>query len=150
MASKAGGWALLALRIALGWVYFYGGISKLLEPGWTAAGYLNSLDGTFATFFSAMAGSPAADLLVKWGLLLIGLAILLGALTRFAAFWGIIITTLFYLSGFPPEHGLVEEHIIYMAVLAVLAIVRTPLSLDHASFMQKLSQKAGWLRWLMA
>ena len=37
---KYGNYALLALRLAVGWLYFYSGISKFLEPGWSAAGYL--------------------------------------------------------------------------------------------------------------
>ena len=32
--------ALVALRVLLGWVMFQGGIVKLLDPEWTAAGFL--------------------------------------------------------------------------------------------------------------
>lgn len=150
--TKYGDYALLALRLALGWMYLYAGLSKLLEPGWTAAGYLKGASGPFAQLFLSMSGSAAVDFLVKWGLLLIGLAILIGALTRFAAFWGVVITLLFYFSKFPPEHGLVDEHIIYIA--AFLAIAATGagsvFGVDGTAFMRRLAGKARWLRWLVA
>jgi thiosulfate dehydrogenase [quinone] large subunit len=37
------GWvaySILTLRLAMGWVLFQGGIVKILDPSWTAAGFL--------------------------------------------------------------------------------------------------------------
>ena len=149
---KYGNYALLALRLAVGWLYFYSGISKFLEPGWTAAGYLKGASGPLAQFFLLMSGSVTVDFLVKWGLLLIGLTIIMGAVTRFAAFWGVVITLLFYFSKFPPQHGLVDEHIIYIAVFAGLAAtgIGKLFGIDGTAFMSGLVEKARWLRWLVA
>lgn len=149
---KRGDYALLALRLAVGWMYFYAGLSKFLEPGWSAAGYLKGASGPFAQLFLSMSGSAAVDFLVKWGLLLIGLAVMFGAVTRLAAFWGVVITLLFYFSKFPPEHGLVNEHIVYIAAFAVLAAtgIGKLFGVDGAVFMGKLAEKVRWLRWLAA
>ena len=149
---KYGDYALLALRLAVGWLYFYAGLSKFLEPGWTAAGYLKGASGPFAQFFLSMSGSVMVDFLVKWGLLLIGLAIIIGIVTRFAAFWGVVITLLFYFSQFPPQHGMVEEHIVYIAAFIVLAAtgIGRLFGIDGTAFMGMLVKKMRWLRWLVA
>lgn len=33
--------SLLLLRATLGWLFFYAGLTKVLNPAWSAAGYLN-------------------------------------------------------------------------------------------------------------
>lgn len=150
--TKYGDYALLALRLALGWLYFHAGIVKVLEPGWTAAGYLKGSVGPFAGLFVSMAGNPLVDFLFKWGLVLIGLAIILGLLTRLAAFWGAVLTLLIYSTKFPPKLGLVEEHIIYIAAFIVLAATGAGkfLGLDGTVAVQGLVKRARWLRWLIA
>lgn len=150
--TKYGDYAMLALRLALGWLYFYAGLVKVLEPGWTAAGYLKGSVGPFASVFVSMAGSPLVDFLFKWGLVLIGLAIILGLLTRLAAFWGVVITLLIYFTKFPPKLGLVEEHIIYIAAFVVMAATGAGrvFGIDGTAFMRKLAEKARWLGWLVA
>jgi len=32
--------SLLLLRLSLGWLFFYAGITKILDPSWTSAGYI--------------------------------------------------------------------------------------------------------------
>lgn len=149
---KCGDYALLALRLAVGWLYFYAGIVKVLETGWTAAGYLKGSVGPFAGLFVSMAGNPLVDFLFKWGLVLIGLAIILGLLTRLAAFWGVVLTLLIYFTKFPPKLGLVEEHIIYIAAFVVVAATGggRVFGIDGTAFMRKLAEKARWLGWLVA
>src|SRR3989344_6969581 len=116
---------LALLRVALGWLFFYAGITKILEPGWSAKGFLLSQSqGLFKSMFVAMAGSAVVDWLVMLGFTLIGAALILGVLTRFASFWGIVIMVLFYMPTFPPEHGFVDEHIIYAIVLAYFIAVK--------------------------
>jgi thiosulfate dehydrogenase [quinone] large subunit len=34
------GYALLTLRMVMGWTFFYAGITKVLDPAWTAEGFL--------------------------------------------------------------------------------------------------------------
>ena len=120
-SAKSTSYTILLLRLALGWLIFYAGITKLLEPGWTASGFLQqSTYGTFKEFFLGFAGNSLADLAVMWGLTLIGLSLIFGVLVRFASFLGIIMMILFYLPRFPPKTGLVEEHVIYSLVFLAL------------------------------
>jgi thiosulfate dehydrogenase [quinone] large subunit len=83
---------LVLLRMAIGWHLLYEGLVKLLSPGWTAAPFLAESRWILSDVFRWMASRPIAlavvDLLNIWGLTLIGLALLLGAFTRFAAVSG--------------------------------------------------------------
>ena len=68
--------ALLVLRLVVGWHFLYEGLSKLFTPGWSAAGYLASSGWFLSDVFHWMAESPAVlpwvDFLNVWGLILIG------------------------------------------------------------------------------
>jgi thiosulfate dehydrogenase [quinone] large subunit len=101
--------ALVALRILVGWHFLYEGFAKLTNPYWTSAGYLQASQGPFAGLFEALSAHPAVlgvvDHLNQWGLLLIGLALIVGSLTRLAAVAGIALLSLYYLAA-PPLPGL--------------------------------------------
>jgi thiosulfate dehydrogenase [quinone] large subunit len=102
--------ALVALRFAIGWHFFYEGVSKLVNPYWTAAGYLESSQGFMSELFMDLASDPGTlafiDQLNMWGLVLVGLGLMLGGLTRTATVFGIIMLLLYYLAT-PPWPGLV-------------------------------------------
>lgn len=119
-------YSIILLRIALGILMFYSGITKIFaSEKWSATYFLENVAyGPFKDFFLNFANSATTDFLVMWGLTLIGLALIFGLLTRLASFFGIVIMLLFYFSTFPPEHGLVDEHIIYALVFLFLIAVR--------------------------
>jgi thiosulfate dehydrogenase [quinone] large subunit len=100
---------LLALRIAVGWHFLYEGISKLANPNWSSVGYLLDSEGFMKQLFFNMASNPdvlkVIDILNVWGLILIGLGLLLGALTRVTIISGIVLLAFYYLSH-PPFIGL--------------------------------------------
>ena len=90
--------ALVLLRTLIGWHFLYEGYYKLSVPGWSrsgapltawsSSGYLKAATGPFAGAFHALAGSSIAhlvDLIVPIGLLLVGLSLVLGLLTRVGA-----------------------------------------------------------------
>ncbi|RPI43200.1 MAG: DoxX family membrane protein, partial [Bacteroidetes bacterium] len=133
MAPKKAGMVLLTiLRAAIGWHFLYEGFAKLLDPEWTAAGYLESATGTLAPVFRSLAANDsllaAVNILNTWGLLLIGLGLFLGLFTRIAQMAGILLLLLYYLSH-PPlftEPGFFREgsyFIISKDVLEMLALV---------------------------
>lgn len=123
------GYSLLGLRLVMAWVFLQAGVEKLLDPEWSAAGYLNNAiadANPFAPMFEAMAGAAWVDPLVIYGQLLIGLALLVGALVRWSAFWGTMMMLLFWMSsleggllaGLPVEHGyVVNSDVVYMLLL---------------------------------
>jgi thiosulfate dehydrogenase [quinone] large subunit len=116
---------LVTLRLGMGWYFFYAGLSKILNPEWTSAGYLSgakTLPGLFEWF--AQAGNVGwVDFLNEWGLLLIGLSLILGLLVRYASIAGMVLMVFYWLPvlDFPyVGHGIiVDDHIIYMLVFYV-------------------------------
>ena len=100
--------SLVALRMLIGWHFLYEGIAKLLNPYWTSAGYLQAAQGPFADAFVALAADPGTlgvvDALNKWGLVIIGAALVIGFGARMAAFLGAALLFLYYLAN-PPLLG---------------------------------------------
>jgi thiosulfate dehydrogenase [quinone] large subunit len=101
--------ALVVLRFVVGWHFFYEGLSKLINPYWTSAGYLESSEGFMSELFMDLASNPGTlavvDQLNVWGLILVGLGLMLGGLTRTATVFGILMLLLYYLAT-PPWPGL--------------------------------------------
>jgi thiosulfate dehydrogenase [quinone] large subunit len=119
--------SLFLLRISIGWLFFYAGITKVLDPSWTAKGYLMGAK-TFPELFNFFLKPdilPIVNFLNQWGLLLIGVALILGVFMRTATVAGISLMILYYLPilnfPYPNTHSyIVDEHIIYALVLVVL------------------------------
>ena len=121
---------IFSLRLVMGWLFFYSGITKILDPDWTAAGLLQNAS-TFSGFFAWLA-SPKnitwINFLNEWGQLAIGVALILGVFVSYASFFGALMMGLYYLPGldFPfVEHGfLIDEHIIYALLFLLLIRLR--------------------------
>ncbi len=129
--TKAQKLSWVLLRLAMGWLMFYAGITKVLNPEWSAAGYLNAAK-TFSGFYGWLAQSnllPAVNFLNEWGLTLLGVLLLLGFSVRLGSSLGALLMILYYFPvlEFPyiSTHSyLVDEHIVYALVLAVFASLR--------------------------
>lgn len=122
---------LLVFRLMLGFMMFYAGMSKILDPSWSPFGYLARAK-TFPEFY-ALFLDPAVisytTLLNEWGLTLVGLALMLGIGTRIASVCGILFMMLYYFPvlAFPyiGEHSfIIDEHLIYAAGFALLITFR--------------------------
>jgi len=131
---------LAALRMLIGWHFLYEGIVKLISPYWTAAPYLAEARGLLAGTFHAWAANPGTmavvDFLNVWGLILIGLGLLFGLLTRPATIAGAVLIGLYYIAnppllGFrfsmPPEGSylIVNKNLIEFCALLVLVVFPT-------------------------
>lgn len=138
---------LVILRIAIGWHFLYEGIVKLTSPGWSSAAFLSESKWLFANFFHWIVAHPAALQLVDAmnisGLILIGLGLIFGLLTRFASIAGIALLLLYYianppLAGFGNSMGaegnylVIDKNLLEMIVLILLAVLPpTFISLDR-------------------
>ena len=115
------------LRVVLGVLFLYAGISKVMNPEWTAAGFLGGAEtfsGLYA-WFGSEANIVWVNFLNQWGQIAIGLGLITGFLTNIAAGAGILMMALYYFPDlkfpFVGEHGfLVDDHIIYAVALYVL------------------------------
>lgn len=121
---------LFVLRIVIGWLMFYAGITKIIDPNWSAAGYLKNAK-TFTGFYQWLADGSllgVVNFVNEWGLTLLGVSLILGIGVRLSSILGAILMLLYYfpVADFPfVEHGfIVNDHIIYAAVLAFFASVR--------------------------
>ena len=96
---------LVLLRFSIGWHLFYQGLGKLRAVKWTARGYLEAASGPFASLFQGIAEGPKlmawADFLTVWGLMVLGILLMVGLFTRLSALGGIALLMLFYLAA-PP------------------------------------------------
>ena len=60
---------LFLLRVGTGWLMFYAGITKILNPAWSAAGYLKGAK-TFVGFYNWLAQPdilPVVNFINEWG-----------------------------------------------------------------------------------
>jgi len=101
--------SLLFLRMAIGWHFLYEGLVKAIDPNWTAASFLANAKGPFASIFIAITENSklltCVDFCNQWGLVLIGLSLIIGFLNRPACIAGIVLLLLYYLSN-PPFIGI--------------------------------------------
>ena len=139
---------LVILRLAIGWHFLYEGLIKFSNPHWTSYAYLMDSKGIFSTFFKLLAENEGVlkvvDFLNIWGLILIGLALILGILSRFAIISGILLLAFYYLSHpallgqdyIMPREGsyfIVNKTLIELFALAVLYVFPTSkiIGIDH-------------------
>lgn len=131
---------LIFLRVVIGWHFLYEGLAKLLNPYWSSAGYLIESKWIFSGFFKTIAACPPAlktvDFLNTWGLMVIGLALILGVLDRAACLAGAVFLFLYYISTPPfvgysysiPQEGsyvIVNKNLVELGALLVLAAFPT-------------------------
>lgn len=128
---------LLSLRFMMSFIFLWAFFDKLLGLGFATTaekawinggsptlGFLSfGVKGPFAEFFKSLAGIPAVDWLFMIGLLFIGLTFLFNKYVTWGAIAGIIMLALMWLALLLPENNpIIDDHIVYALVLALLAI----------------------------
>lgn len=97
------------MRLAIGWHFLYEGLAKVFNPSWSSKTYLLDSGGFMKGFFEWMTHNQSVlktvDFMNAWGLTLIGLSLILGLFSRYAARAGMILLGLYYLSH-PAFHGI--------------------------------------------
>lgn len=142
------------LRLSIGWLMFYAGITKVLNPDWSAAGYLMNAK-TFTGFYAWLAQPamlPITNFMNEWGLTLLGISLILGIGVRLGSVLGALLMLLYYfpILDFPypnPHSYIVDEHIVYAAVLLFFAAVRAGRSygLDVWCAQLPICQRYPWI-----
>ncbi len=144
------------MRIALGFLFLYAGIAKLMDPTWTSAGYLKgakSLTGLYQ-WLAAPQHIMWVDLLNEWGLFLLGAALVLGFATRIASLLAILLMALYYMPVLNfPYAGLhayiVDEHIIYITGFLVLIAFHAGRQWSIDSLIERSRKAPIWLKKLL-
>lgn len=164
------GYAVVSLRLVMGYVILSAGLGKLAEGGWmdpgawTAEGYLvhgvaeaNPLRGMFLFFADHL---WLIDPLVMWTQILIGLALVLGLFVRLAALGGALQMLLFWMgawtaglaAGLPVENGyVIDSSFVYALILFGLGAVGAGRLLGFDGKLEETSlvQSNPWLRYLL-
>jgi|WetSurMetagenome_2_1015567.scaffolds.fasta_scaffold127635_3 thiosulfate dehydrogenase (quinone) large subunit len=144
--------SLLVLRILLGGLFLLSGLTKLASGTFSAAGLLGKSVGPFTSFYVGLANNtsvlPVINYLVMWGEALIGIALILGLLVRFASFWGIVQMILYYTVTLPTSTGWISQQIIYIAVFLILMFSGIGYYLGLDRFSIKLEESKHPLRLL--
>ncbi len=128
-------WGLL--RIVMGWIFLWAFLDKVFGLGFSTkagktwldgvsptAGFLKAAQGPFGDFFHSLAGNVLVDWLFMLGLLLIGLALILGIGVKIAAYSGSVMMVLMWFASMPIKtNPIVDDHVVYLLVLLSLASV---------------------------
>ncbi|EJN59563.1 DoxX family protein [Halogranum salarium B-1] len=113
----------------MGLAFLQAGLGKLLGGGFDAAGYLQNVPSAngspLAGVFVSMAQTPwfmdVVNVAVPWGQVCIGLGLIVGCLTRLAAFWGAFMMVMFYFGNWDIAHGYINGDFAYMLVFLSVA-----------------------------
>lgn len=99
----AGGQKLLlvVLRFVIGWHFFYQGYGKLISVDWSSAGYLGASWGPFLRIAESPKLLTIADYTTIWALIILGILLMVGLFTQFAAITGSLLLWSFFLA-IPP------------------------------------------------
>jgi thiosulfate dehydrogenase [quinone] large subunit len=138
---------LIVLRTLIGWHFLYEGYTKVLQPAWgrtgapvvawSSAGYLKAATGPLADMFHAMGNASwvgTLDIVVAFGLVAIGLSLMLGLFTQTGCAGAMVLLVLFYLSAIPmglPEaraegtYLIVNKNLVEAAAVLVVFSFRT-------------------------
>jgi thiosulfate dehydrogenase [quinone] large subunit len=146
--ARTSRYGVALLRVVVGVIFVWAGLSKVFNEGapgsWSAQGFLKfatngSLGWPFVTgtadptkiynpthdFWVSLAGNATAmtivNNLVVAGEMCVGIALLLGVVTRFAGVMGAFMMAFFFLAGWSFTDGIVEEHVTYAVILLALA-----------------------------
>jgi len=100
---------LVALRVLIGWHMLYEGIYKFVNPEWSSVAFLMESQWIFSGIANWITSSEVVlntvNFLNTWGLIAIGLGLILGLFTRAAAIAGTALLGLYYLFN-PPFIGI--------------------------------------------
>ena len=135
--------AATLLRLCLGWYMFIDGMQAVLDPAWSAKGFLLGAK-TFPAFyawFALPANTWWVDPLNSWGITLVGAALLLGVGVRVAAWAGATLMILYYFPHYTlptvPHGFIVEDHLIDAAGFVLVALLPAAQSWGLARYVRE-------------
>ncbi|QFU81592.1 DoxX family protein [Natronorubrum aibiense] len=149
-------WAIVALRLIMGWVMFSAGWGKL-TGGFSAQGYLANVDpaspasGLYGAMAESAALMGAIDVIVPITQILIGVALIAGIFVRLAALGAATQMGLFYFGSWDVAGGLVNSQLVYALVFVTLGALAAGriLGLDRYVESHPIVERVPQLRYLL-
>lgn len=153
---------LILMRLSLGWIFLWAFLDKVFGLGYATeagsawldgvsptAGYLEfATSGPLAGIFQSLAGNVVVDWLFMFGLLGLGIALILGVALRLAGYAGALLMLLMWLSILPKENNpFMDEHLIYGLILLAMPLADAGqyFGLGKAWAKTSLVKKLPWL-----
>ena len=126
-SAKINTWPIVLLRLYTGIIFLYFGARKIMSGfgGEGVAGFLGSRENMFGFYkpfgeFFANTMPGAIAFLVAWGELFMGIALILGLMTRYAAFAGAFMVANFWFAKGQPILSSQSHDVIWFVILVVL------------------------------
>ena len=128
---------LVVLRVVIGWYFLYEVLAKALTPGWTSYGYIMDSQGLFSGLFKSIGQNtalmPLVDAVNIYGLIIIGIMLILGLFEKVGYIAAISLLALYYFSHpaslnavyiLPPEGSYlwINKNIVMLAATVVLMV----------------------------
>ncbi len=138
---------ILVLRVTIGIVFLYAGLEKVFGfgtpdaflkfnasgflafgtlgtwPGAAADAIVNPTHGFWVSLSNDAGWMGVINFLVPFGQVCIGLALILGLATRFAAAMGTLMMLLFFVAAWDFGFGIVNQHLVYAIATAGLGLM---------------------------
>ena len=122
---------LVLLRLVVGYHFLFEGMDKLFDPNWTSTGFLLQSNWLFADIFHSLVESSiilsVVDFMNIWGQILIGIGLLLGLFSTWAAYAGALLIFFYYIA-IPPfinSYTFIDKNLLELFAFLVLAIFPT-------------------------
>jgi uncharacterized membrane protein YphA (DoxX/SURF4 family) len=118
--------SIILLRIAMGGLLFYSGLTKVFDA---ALSLPKPLISAFLPDLYFWLGAPdrlsSVNTLYEWALVVVGFLLLIGLLTRTASIAAMVLVLFSYLPSLPSSaHFALNENLIYILVLLTLMTAR--------------------------
>jgi thiosulfate dehydrogenase [quinone] large subunit len=135
---------LVIMRLVAGWWLLHAGLDKVsnwpFDASWFVGGAAQGTTlGPVVTMFSSGAGLAFTNVAVPIGQVLIGLGLVLGALTRTAAFFGAFMMMFFYFINGETggwAHGVVTGELLGILIFGMIATLGAGRVLGVDSYLQ--------------
>lgn len=150
------GYALVAMRLAVGWIFFDAGMWRLSHPDRSVAALFldvssaNPLSGVFG--FLGRSVAWLIEPVFVWGLIVVGAALIFGLAVRLCAAIGTVLMGILWLANLPlGDAFLVDQHVVYVFVLVALVAFGAGriVGLDAYFEAHPAVENRPWLRYLL-
>jgi thiosulfate dehydrogenase [quinone] large subunit len=155
LSGKLTGYWIVFLRLLVGGWFLHEGLNKYATPGAFSAGWFLEKTGTIVSpVLNALAGGTTETIItlaIPAGELLIGVGLVLGALTRTAALFGSVMMFFFYFGGEHWRRSLVNGELLGFVLFVTIIIVGAGRiwGIDAHLESTELVHDHPWLRYLL-
>lgn len=163
ISNKTLGYAMIILRILIGWIFLQAGLDKLFSNFTSQTFLQNAINpaNPFLPLFQFFATQTSwVDPLVTWSQILLGIAIIFGVFFRLSSFLGALQMGLFWiasfegglLAGFPVEYGfVVNSQLIYIFLLYILGSLGAGRLYGVDAWLEKtqIVENNAWLKYFL-